>query len=155
MKFLRQQNFYEFLKNRNFPKIDYRFWKSYEAPRWDQTCVFFFFFWRRQLDHTLLCKFSPCCKWKFPFRTLPVLVQNFEIWTTPYPWDFFFPKVLPSSLIDGTKTLENLLQSDQKWNLQRGTNVSVTVLKSLLSAVGKRQCIFSYGTTVYTKRPVR
>ena len=65
----------------------------------------------------------------YPFRTLPVWVQKFEIWITRYPWENKLLEMFRNSSIYGSNALEISLQSDQKWTLQSGTKISV--LKAL------------------------
>ena len=51
---LKKRNFYDFLKKSQFPKSDYRFWKSHKAASWYQSMRLF---GRWPLGHTLQSKF--------------------------------------------------------------------------------------------------
>ena len=119
---------YEFHKKSHFPKIDCRFWKSYEASSWDQWCVFF---GRRPQGYTLQSKFSRFCNRKFS------PISHTSTWSANV-WNFNYTISVREKYSGNTKltnALEILLQSDKKWNLQTGTKV--IVLKALFVCNGK------------------
>ena len=84
------------------------------------------------------------------FCTFSVWRQNFEISRTRYSRKKIL-KIFSNSLIYGSKVPESSLQSDRKWNIQRGTKVSA--LKAPLPAMWKSQCISSFNQCVDKTSP--
>ena len=143
-------DFYNFLKTRNFRKLNTDFENRTKRPAETKACILLDVY---PLGHTLQSKFIPFYNQTFPLISLTsglsAKIKTFS--NTVFTRKEIFPKMFQSLLMYGSIAPESSLQSDQKWSLQRGTKVSA--LKSPLHAMRKSQCISSWNCVDKTSSP--